>query len=439
MKVTPRFTVRAALVIATAGVIGAFGACKDNSAGPTPPPPPPPPPPPTVAAPTGLTATPVSVSKINLAWTDAATNETGFRVDRCSGAACTNFAQVGTNQAANTAAFTDSGLTASTSYSYRVRAFNATDSSAWASTATAVTLAAASAITMIGAGEITSCASAGSMQTAALVKNQITADPNTIVFTVGNNLADTTTATRSYAQCFDQNWGQFKTGMRAALGQMDFVSVGSTDAVYSYFGQPVAPTGYYSFDAGNWHVVVLNTAPWGQGACSYAPNNASNNCSGKPHPEIDWLTDDLSKNTKPCLMAISWERRLYTDGNGAMSRNENMNDVVGLLYNAGVDVLVSAKDKQYERFPKLNIDGAADTKGFAQFIVGTGGRSLDRMHAAAAGNPVAAQFGGAGSGGAPDSWGVIKFTLNDNSYGWEFTPTAAGGFSDKSTTPVACN
>src|ERR1041384_4855332 len=313
MKVTSRNMGRAALVFTAAGVIGAFGACKNDN-GTNPPPPPPPPPPPAIRAPIGLTATAVSATKINLAWTDSTTNETGFRVDRCSGAACTNFAQVGTNLAANTVAFTDSGLTASTSYSYRVRAFNATDSSAWTSTVTATTLAAGgstTAITLSGAGEITSCASTGASQTAALVQSALTADSKAMVFTVGNNLADTTTASRSYKNCFDPTWGKFKANMHAAVGQMDFQSVGSTDSVFSYFGAAAgAPTGYYSFDAGDWHIVVLNTAPWGQTACSYAPSNVNNNCAGKANPQIDWLDADLVANTKQGPLAMLWGRRL---------------------------------------------------------------------------------------------------------------------------------
>ena len=110
-----------------------------------------------------------------------------------------------------------------------------------------------------------------------------------------------------------------------------------------------------------------------------------------------------------------------------------------MLYAAGLDILVSAKDQEYERFPKLNVDGAADPKGFTQFIVGTGGRSLAAMHEPTAGNLVAAQYGHSGAANNPDSWGVIKFTLNDNSYGWEFVGTDPARFSDKSTTPVACN
>ena len=48
------------------------------------------------AAPTNLVATAVSKSQINLTWTDNATNETGFRIERCKGSTCTNFAQIAT-------------------------------------------------------------------------------------------------------------------------------------------------------------------------------------------------------------------------------------------------------------------------------------------------------------------------------------------------------
>jgi len=397
-----------------------------------------------LATPAAPTATAVGTNKINVTWAYTDTTVSGFKLGRCSGAGCTNFAQVGTNIAGNLRAYSDTGLAVNTSYSYRIQAVKGADTSAWSPSVTKVTGSGGTggtSITLIGAGEITSCASVGSSQTATLVQNQLTADPSTIVFSVGNNLADTTTANRSYATCFDPNWGKFKSKMHVALGNMDFKST-STAAPYDYFGTAIgSPKGYYSFDAGSWHIIVLNTTSEQFGVCDWSDDAtaAGPQCGGKPHPQLEWLAADLAANTKPCLMAISWERRLYTSGTGTLGRNTNLNAAAEMLYGAGLDILVSAKDKQYERFPKLNVDGAADPKGFAQFIVGTGGRSLDHMTAAASGNPVAAQFGGAGSGGAPDSWGVIKFTLNDNSYGWEFVGTDAARFSDKSTAPVACN
>lgn len=78
-------------------------------------------------APGGLTATASSSSQIGLSWTASTDNVgvTGYRIERCSGAGCTSFAQVGTTSGANATTFTSTGLTGSTSYSFRVRATDA--------------------------------------------------------------------------------------------------------------------------------------------------------------------------------------------------------------------------------------------------------------------------------------------------------------------------
>jgi sialate O-acetylesterase len=99
------------------------------------PPPPPPPPPVTVSAPSNLTATAVSSSQINLAWTDNATNETGFSIERSAGGA---FVQVAT-AAANAASYTDRAVSPATAYNYRVKAANAQASSAYSAVASAAT------------------------------------------------------------------------------------------------------------------------------------------------------------------------------------------------------------------------------------------------------------------------------------------------------------
>jgi thermitase len=84
------------------------------------------PPPPEAAA--NLSASGVSSSQINLTWTDQSANETGFRVERCTGASCTAFTQIA-SLSANTTSYQNTGLTANTTYRYRAIAFNAGGSS----------------------------------------------------------------------------------------------------------------------------------------------------------------------------------------------------------------------------------------------------------------------------------------------------------------------
>jgi C1A family cysteine protease len=92
------------------------------------------------AAPTNLAAAAVSHSQINLTWTDNATDETGFKIERCTGAGCSAFAQIDT-VGANVTGYSNTGLAAATSYSYRVRATNGGGDSGYSNTATAVTAA----------------------------------------------------------------------------------------------------------------------------------------------------------------------------------------------------------------------------------------------------------------------------------------------------------
>jgi len=85
-----------------------------------------------------LSATAVSASQINLAWTDNSNNEDGFKIERCQGNGCSNFveiAQVGVN----VTSFSDIGLTSNTRYRYRVRAFNTGGNSAYSNIAQART------------------------------------------------------------------------------------------------------------------------------------------------------------------------------------------------------------------------------------------------------------------------------------------------------------
>ena len=89
------------------------------------------------AAPSGLSATSISSSQINLSWTDNATNETGFKIERKTGSGGT-YAQIATT-GADVTTYNDTGLTEGTTYFYRVRATNAVGDSAYSAEASATT------------------------------------------------------------------------------------------------------------------------------------------------------------------------------------------------------------------------------------------------------------------------------------------------------------
>ncbi|HYC60326.1 MAG TPA: metallophosphoesterase, partial [Thermoanaerobaculia bacterium] len=96
------------------------------------------------AAPSALTVEATSTTAVDLQWTDHSDNEDRFTIERCTGtmttcdADPTLFASIA-QPAANATTYSDSGLTASTTYSYRIRAENAFGNSAFSDTASATT------------------------------------------------------------------------------------------------------------------------------------------------------------------------------------------------------------------------------------------------------------------------------------------------------------
>ena len=93
------------------------------------------------AAPTGLTATAASGTRINLAWVDNSSTETGFRVERAPDVdgAPGAFVLI-TSPGVNVQSYGNTGLTAGTRYWYRVRAYNSAGNSAYTDQVAATTL-----------------------------------------------------------------------------------------------------------------------------------------------------------------------------------------------------------------------------------------------------------------------------------------------------------
>ena len=77
-------------------------------------------------APTNLTGSVISTSQVNLSWTDNATNEDGYKIERKSGSG--TYAVVG-SMGVNLTTFSDLGLTPNTTYTYRVYANNSAGNS----------------------------------------------------------------------------------------------------------------------------------------------------------------------------------------------------------------------------------------------------------------------------------------------------------------------
>jgi Invasin, domain 3/Bacterial Ig-like domain (group 1)/Calcineurin-like phosphoesterase len=270
-------------------------------------------------------------------------------------------------------------------------------------TATVTVVSTTTSEVLVGAGNIAMCDRANDEATAALIANI----PGT-VFAAGDNVVVDGSLT-DYTNCYDPSttWGQFKARTRPAVGDKEYVTVDAAGYA-SYFGSAAGSAGsfYYSYDLGDWHIIVLN-------------DNWTHVPTAHGSPQEQWLQADLAANTKQCTLAI-WHQPRFTSFN--TTPRSAVKSLWDDLYAAGADVIVNAHYRNYERFAPQTPDGVADPQnGIREFVVGTGGQSGFQVPTAVAPNSEARNS---------NTFGVLKLTLSAGSYTWEFIPTASGTFRD---------
>ncbi|PYO86047.1 MAG: hypothetical protein DMD66_14250 [Gemmatimonadetes bacterium] len=134
-------------------------------------------------------------------------------------------------------------------------------------------------------------------------------------------------------------------------------------------------------------------------------------------PQETWLRNDLAGTTKQCVLAIWHHPRFYSTTSSTVSPNSTVKPFWDDLYAAHAELIVNAQMRDYERFAPQNSAGTADPNGIRQFIVGTGGEGLDAPNTLFAANSEV---------NLSQEFGVLKLTLADGSYSWQFIPAGGG-------------
>jgi hypothetical protein len=251
---------------------------------------------------------------------------------------------------------------------------------------------------LIGAGDIAMCGSPGTEATAALLDLL-----DGTIFTAGDNAYFQGTAAQ-YDQCYEPTWGRHKARTRPAPGNHEYETPGAS-GYFSYFGPSAGPPGlgYYSFTAGPWHVVSMN----------------SNVPAGEGSAQLRWLREDLAATDARCVAAI-WHHPLFSSGqNGPQPM---MREAWRVLRELGADVVISGHDHIYERFARQDETGRATSGGLRAFVVGTGGAEVTRAARSSPNSEI--RF---------STTGVLKLTLHHESYGWQFIPVAPSPLADSGT------
>ncbi|MBI3288563.1 MAG: metallophosphoesterase [Elusimicrobia bacterium] len=282
---------------------------------------------------------------------------------------------------------------------------------------------------LVGAGDVASCKDSHDEATAALID----AIPGTVF--VAGDVAYPGGGSSDIAKCYGPSWGRHKARTRPAVGNHEY-SVSGAASYFKYFGESAGERGkgYYSYNMGAWHIVVLNSNCSKVGGC------------GTFSAQGIWLRKDLEKpeHKTRCTLAI-WHHPLFTSAKGtAVSEDEDeagdlsdghrespeMRDFWQILYEHGAEIVVNGHNHFYERFaPQTAAQKLDPERGIREFIVGTGGKNLIIESKKKRDNP----FPNVRKNSEvrnPDTYGVIKFTLKPDSYAWQFVPAEGKTFAD---------
>ncbi len=189
--------------------------------------------------------------------------------------------------------------------------------------------------------------------------------------------------------------------------------------------------GWYSYNLGAWHLISLNIE------CETQPGGCASSGSWLA-AETAWLKNDLAANHSACTLAY-WHQPTYSAADGLTEEGITAGAWWQMLYDAGADLVLNGHDHLYARYapikPVFEADdtsvtgvtgtwlGTSDpTKGIREFIVGTGGETLDAVDK----TPTSStdydaifnqQYLEAATG---EFWGVMKLTLNPDGYAWDY-------------------
>jgi chitodextrinase len=359
------------------------------------------------STPTGLSATAVTPTQVDLSWSAATDNVgvAGYGVYRDGQLIAT----------VPTTVYSDTTASPSTTYSYAVDAFDAANNrSALSAPAIVTTPSAPPADPVIAAAGDVACDPAdgnfngglGTGDGCQMLATSNLLTPELAAVLVLGDIQYECGGYQAYLQSYDRSWGRVKPITYPAVGNHEYQTSGGTDCATGAAGtkqyffplpNPVSgfpDQGYYSYDVGSWHIVALNSE------CAFVACAVGS-------PQETWLRQDLA-NTRVCTVAY-WHKPRW-----AGSRSwSGLQPLWSALAEFRADLNLVGHEHTYQRFSHLDTSGnPVASGGIRQLIVGTGGKTLLGWVTAP------------GQEFVDDShFGVLKLTLHASSYTWTFVAT----------------
>jgi hypothetical protein len=229
-------------------------------------------------------------------------------------------------------------------------------------------------------------------------------------FAVLGDIAYPNGSAADFANCYDPRFGVHKARSRPAPGNHEYYTDDGAP-YYAYFGSNAGPAGkgWYSYDVGDWHFVVVNSN------CGYAGIGCSPGTE-----QYDWVAADLAAaRARTSCLAMYWHHAPLSSEYGYVAPASAV-PLFPLAVQNGVDAVFTGHAHVYERFSRLNASLQPSATGTRVFVVGTGGNDLRAFGTAKVGSESRLN----------SAFGMLGLDLRSDGYSWDFIAQAGSSVTD---------
>ena len=156
------------------------------------------------------------------------------------------------------------------------------------------------------------------------------------------------------------NYGRFRSITNPTIGNHEY---SASTAALGYFDYWNNVPNYYSFNAGGWHFISLNSNSARIGVSSTSAQYA-------------WLQQDLTANSLPCTIVYYHHPYFNIGPEGPKTV---MVDIWKLMAQHNVTMVLNGHDHDYQRWKALDANGNLSSTGITEFVAGGGGHGVQTI------------------------------------------------------------
>lgn len=155
------------------------------------------------------------------------------------------------------------------------------------------------------------------------------------------------------------SFGQFRSITDPTIGNHEYLTPGAA----GYFDYWNNIPSFYSFNAGGWHFISLNSNLSKLGAAGQAA-------------QVNWLQQDLAANAQSCTI-VYYHHPLFNIG--PEGPTTALSGIWTLLAQYGVSIVLNGHDHDYQRWVPLDGSGQPVANGVTEFVVGSAGHGIQKV------------------------------------------------------------